>query len=586
MTRSPALLAALLAIGCGDTRSETVALPPLVRPTAPTPVTSVTISGSVLDHASGRAVADVVVVLRGESGQVTTRTNDRGQFSLTTAPGRYRVFVRGDGVLSVGLTDLPRLEGPPRQALAGELDESLAPVLDARADLEGIELSVTPAATLTGTVLDPDRRPLAGAVVRLVPVDRFATWLSNVRPVLGTDITTTHADGRFALHVPPGTYLLDATHAELAGVGGTTRGTEIGLSAQHPHDIQVELAPGCIVSGRVVRHDGSPAPDGAIERFGAGRDGFGPAGRIEAGEFRWVTTEEQTVTLRAWPWRSPPSPAQTFECKDGRRFTDVVFRLPKKWPDISGMIVDADDVPVPFAYVDIQPLDAFVGGQQERTDANGSWHVYDMLPGRYRVTATAPGRGIADMVIAAPRHDLRLALGGTGRIVGTTTDLATGSVQVSFLHCGRKDNPLLVAPEPRIVPVVSGRFVIERAPACTLALAVRWRDRIVEVVTAVEPERTSYIEVDIGEPRAKTVTGVVRDTSGRAVEGARVTAVLRDREPVSTRTDANGRFTLETRAGAQLVAGKGDHVGRALVGRANVASERVDVILDGVDLDQ
>jgi hypothetical protein len=47
--------------------------------------------------------------------------------------------------------------------------------------------------------------------------------------------------------------------------------------------------------------------------------------------------------------------------------------------------------------------------------------------------------------------------------------------------------------------------------------------------------------------------------------------VLHDREAATARTDASGRYTLQTHSGAQLVAGKGEHVGRSHVGRANVA---------------
>jgi hypothetical protein len=235
---------------------------------------------------------------------------------------------------------------------------------------------------------------------------------------------------------------------------------------------------------------------------------------------------------------------------------------------------------VPLAYLDVTALDPLPNNQQERGDSAGNWHVYDMPAGRYRVTASAPGKGIVDTVVVAPRQDIRLTLGGTGRIVGTTTELVTGSIETSFLHCGPKDRPVEVAHEPRIVPVTAGRFVIEHAPACTLALAVRWRDKLVETSVVVEPDRAAYVEVDVGAPRGKTVHGVVRDVAGNAVEGARVTAVVQDREAATVRTDAAGRYTLQTSSGAQLVAGKGEHVGRASVGRANVASEQVDLVLD------
>ncbi len=341
---------------------------------------------------------------------------------------------------------------------------------------------------------------------------------------------------------------------------------------------------GCIISGRVVNADGSPANDGAIEKLGPRVGGFGPAGRIEAGTFWWATLGDESVTLRAWPWRSPPSAAKTFACKDGKRFTDVVLRLPDQRPDISGVVVDAQDRPVPLAYLDVQPLDRMmgqvVGGQQERGDAAGNWHVYDMPAARYRVTGTAPGLGIVDTTVVAPRQDVRLQLGGTGRIVGTTSTLVTGSVEVSFLFCGSKDLPLFVAHEPRIVPVVGGRFTIERAPACTLTMAVRWRDKLLESNVVVDPDRTTYVDLEIGTPRGKTVTGVVRDRDGNAVTGARVTVVDHDRDTATVRTDASGRYTIQTYAGAQLVAGKGERAGRAYVGRANVATEIVDLVLD------
>jgi hypothetical protein len=397
-----------------------------------------------------------------------------------------------------------------------------------------------------------------------------------VRPVLGTDVAVTDDAGHFTLRVPPGRYAVEATHPQFAG---TKDGVDLELEAGKPSAITISLSRGCIVTGRVVNADGSPANDGAIELRGP-RGGYGPAGRLDAGTFRWVTTADATVTLRAWPWRSPPSNEKTFECKDGKRYTDVVLRLPDQGPDLSGTIVDANEQPVPLAYLDMQPLDPNLPGQQERGDAAGAWGVFDVPPSRYRITASAPGLGIVDTMTPSPRGDLRLMLGGTGRVVGTTTDLATGSVEVSFLRCGSKQDPVRIAHEPRIVPVTGGHFTIERAPACTLSLAVRWRDTAVEATAVVEPNRTAYVDVDVGAPREKTVTGIVRDTAGHAVEGARVTAVLHDREAATARTDASGHYTLQTHAGAQLVAGKGEHTGHGAVGHANVASELVDLVLD------
>jgi len=46
------------------------------------------------------------------------------------------------------------------------------------------------------------------------------------------------------------------------------------------------------------------------------------------------------------------------------------------------------------------------------------------------------------------------------------------------------------------------------------------------------------------------------------------------------RTDKNGRFTMTTRSGAQLLARSSGKLGKSSVGKANVASERVDIVLD------
>ncbi|HEY5951561.1 MAG TPA: carboxypeptidase-like regulatory domain-containing protein [Kofleriaceae bacterium] len=580
MARWCALAIAVAALGCSEKHRDA----PVAAKAAPTkrqlaPASAfVTVSGTVIDRTRGAAVGDVTVVLRGLAGDVTTVANGDGTFKLEVVPGSYRAFVRGEGVLALGLTERPRLDNEARSVLAGAADEALMPVLDANRDVSGVELGVEPVAQLSGIVRDPSGRELENAMVRLRAFDlRQAGNLPAVRPMLGTDSALTDEHGHFDLIVPAGNYVLEATHRAYAGVLGEE---EYELHAGDKDETQITLRSGCIITGRVVNADGSPANDGALEQLGARSGGFGPAGRIDAGVFRWATLVSESVTLRAWPWHSPPSQPKTFDCSDGKRFNDVVLRLPTAFPDVSGTITDAQDRPVPLAYLDIQPLDPMLGGQQERGDAAGNWHVYDLSPGRYRVTATAPGLGIVDTMLVAPRQDMHLKLGGTGRIVGTTTELANGSVEIAFLFCGSKDQSLQIAHEARIVPVVGGRFTIERAPACTLSFAVRWRDKLIETSTVVEPDRTAYVEVDIGEPRAKTVSGIVRDTSGDAVEGARVTAVLHDREAATARTDAKGHFTLQTHSGAQLVAGKGEHVGRANVGRANVESELIDLVLD------
>lgn len=581
-----ALLAAVVVIGAVvyvvTRKSEhSVAAPPFRAERAAAKVADkVTVRGSVFDRDKGNVVGGVTVVFLGKSGEATTVTSADGSYSISVRPGRYRPFVRDTDMISTGLQDRLRLDNGPNVALPNLLDEELVPTLDVDDNLDAIDLTVARAAVISGTISNLEGDPVAGAIVRL---REPPTRGSSIRPVLGSDVATSDGTGHFELRVPAGVYEIDARHHDYAGLYEEQGAFPVDPGAHET--LNLMLTKGCIVRGKVVTHDGKPANDGAIETNDPARiSGFGPSGRVEPdGQFEWMTTDNERVDLRAWPWRSPPSVAQSFECADGKRFTNAVLRMPDWEPHIAGTLVDAHGNPAPLTYVDITGLDPGLNGQQERSDASGTWHVYDMLPGHYRITASAAGRGIVEKTIIGPKLDVELQLGGTGRIVGTATQLVTGSLEVAFVQCGGNADPIEIAPETRIVPVRAGQFVIDGAPACALTVAVRWRDKTTQTALVVEPDATAHMSVDLGAARDKNVHGIVRDEHGEPASGARVTALIDEKEATTVRADANGRYTLTTRAGAQIIAGDGGKNGRATVGTANVPSEEVDVVLDGND---
>lgn len=586
----PAALACVA--GCGDKRDATptgagprlVATPP--APASPT----VSVAGIVVDRDTREPVVDVEVVLRGEHGDVSTRSRADGTFAVSVPRGDYRAFVRDARVISTGLQGRVRVKSVPRAELAGVADEQLMSLVTLDADAKGIELPVVAAAIISGTVLDPARRPVENVVIHASARESGSTGTQPVvgppiarraapRPVLGTDTVISDENGHFVLRVPPGRYELVADHPRYGGIAGLA---EIELDAGVHHDTRLTLARGCIISGKVIGSNGEPAHDGAIEvREGFG--GFGPSGRIAPdGTFRWTAPDDgDVIFMRAWPWQSAPSPIQTIPCNDGGRHTDIVFRAGNAKPDLTGSLTDVDGNPVPFAYLDIQPLDGGSDGQQERADAGGAWAVYELPAGRYEITAHAPGRGIVSTIVVAPREDVSLQLGGTGTLAGTTTELVDGSFELTFHHCGAPQSAIALSDQPRIVVVRGGRFSVPDAPACALSFSARWRGRVVTQQVVVEADRTAFVELDVGKPREKLVRGTVRDAEGKAVGGVRITALVDNQEATSIRAEADGTYVLKTQSGAELVAGNGRHVGRASVGRANVATERVDIMLDG-----
>jgi protocatechuate 3,4-dioxygenase beta subunit/RNase P/RNase MRP subunit p29 len=534
---------------------------------------TVTLAGHVIDETTRAFVGNAEVILRSDLGEETTQTKDNGAFSIEVRPGTYRVAVRGGGVVTAGLGDRVRLDGGPVAALVAAPDETLMPTVHATTDIPNLEITATPSGTIVGRVVDSKTQPIAHAIVRA---------RGTFRSALGTDVAETDARGEFSLEVPAGRYALDA---RAPGFAGLETKVEVVARAHASQRVALLVTRGCEIRGRVLHADDSPASDGAIERRTTTSQEFGPAGRIEPdGTFAWTTTEEADVVLRGWPWKGMPSQERQFACKDGARFTDVVLRVPDRAPALAGTVVDATGAPVPFAYVDVEALDLGHGSQQERADASGRWEVHELWPGRYQVTAGANERGIAVTTVVAPRsEDVKVQLGGTGRIEGTTIGLANGTVQMSFVACfdalDLQRRPMTIAHEPRLVPVTGGRFAIDDAPACDIQISARWRDQFVHARVVVPPSGIGHLELVLGEPHQKTVHGMVLDRGAHPVPNARVTADLDGRNAAAT-TDDQGWYSLRTFSGAALAAGDGSHGGRGQVGRANIPDERVDITLD------
>jgi hypothetical protein len=585
-------VALALGSGCGDKRSDAPAASSRLAPRpVPPPSPTVTVAGTVINRDTREAVGGVEVVLRGEHGDVTARANADGTFSVVVPRGSYRTFVRHERTISTGLAGRMRVRSLPRAELAGVPDEQLMSVLIVDGDTKGIEIPVETQALLEGTVVDEAGIPVANVVIHAVQLERPAGAVPPTmtplvrgsdtrRPVLGTDTVISDDRGAFVLRVPAGIYDVEADHPSYAGLADFSK---FSLDAGAVQQTQLTLARGCIISGKVIGTAGTQPHDGALE-ISSGAAGFGPSGRIESdGTFRWTTTRVQPIELRAWPWQSPPSNAQTFWCQDGKRYDNVVLRAGNELPDLSGTIVDAQGNPVPLAYFDVTPLDGGANGQQERADSGGGWKVFELPPGRYEVTAQARGRGVFSTMLIVPRQDVTLSLGGTGRLSGTTTEIVDGSFEMTFNQCGGAKQPIELEEDTRIVVVRSGRFTIDHVPACGLAFTARWRDKEITGSVVVEPERTAYLELELGGPRDKVVRGTVRDARGAPAGSVRITALVDNREVATGRTEKDGTYQLHVPSGAELVAGNGRRVARGLVGRANVPTERVDLVLDDID---
>lgn len=458
----------------------------------------VQVRGTVIDRRTGAPVPDVDVVFADGTSEASTVTDEAGRYSLTVPAGRYRAFVEGAGVVSTAPPTSERLPARPGPGEVAVPRLDLAPALELRASVDGVDLEVDLAGKVRGRVVDVAGAPIAGAIVRAWPIDAARAS----RPVRGSDVAETDAAGAFELELAADRYRLDAFHDHH---GGVATATIVTVDPRAVIEAELTMHAGCVISGRVVRADGQPVAGGALERSGSDDDddaSFAPAGELAAdGSFVWSTVDPMSLRLRAWPWRSPPSPARRFECTDGARYTDVVLVIPDAAPDLSGRVVTADGRPAPFAFIDVRGEAPDAPSQQERADADGAWAVYALPPGTYRVTTSVDGDGAAVARVQAPADAVDLRLSGTGALEGAVTGLGDGPLTLTVLLCAR-DADEIALDLRRAVTVTGGRYRVDGLPACDLVVQFEQGERRTLLEAQVAPGRASSLDVDLRDTLA------------------------------------------------------------------------------------
>lgn len=539
----------------------------------------VRVTGAVVDAASGKPVADVEVVFADGQSEATTQSDLAGRYSIDVRPGHYRPFVRADGIISVGHAPRERLPGRPKtdQIAASRLD--VAPRLAVYANLAGADLEVVRAGQIAGRVFDGDGTPVAGALVRARPTDGH-----DLRPVLGTDVAETDLDGTFKLELGEAHYVVEAFHDRY---GATESAPTIAVSAGSVATADLTMIAGCVISGRVVREGGGDAGDGAIERSHSDEPGssFYPAGSFaDDGTFRWTTTEEGDVTLRAWPWKATHSPARTFACRDGARHDDVVFTIPSIGADLGGTIVTARGAPAARAFIDVQGMSEGTMNQQERADDLGRWEVFALPPGQYLVTAYVEGEGATSAIVTSPGTGNRLQLSGTGSLIGRATGVTDGTFTL-MLHSCEGEHGAVYPRSRHLVTVQGGAYRLDGLPACTLRVEAENRARRRGFEVTIEAGSVATVDLDLAPPRAKRVSGIVRDEDGRAVEGATVSAISGNMGGVTAgaTTDEAGRFDVEVHGGDVIIFGHPTGTAELMIADDDPDHREVDITLSAGD---
>ncbi|HEY0593028.1 MAG TPA: carboxypeptidase regulatory-like domain-containing protein, partial [Thermoanaerobaculia bacterium] len=213
--------------------------------------------------------------------------------------------------------------------------------------------------------------------------------------------------------------------------------------------------------------------------------------------------------------------------------------------ELAGLVVREGGVPIAGAQVAASTAADLGTNRGALTDANGSFRIEGLTPGRYAVTvrAGAMTKTLRDVDVAtAGTMRIELAAGGTiaGRVTGLApADLSTANVSVSS-NDGRLSAPVRT----------DGTFRVEGAPPGTARVVAtagemtaqrRTPAKVIEITAGSE----TYVDLDFSSPNR--VSGRVL-RGGAPVDAAQVSFQMGGGALASTgsaRTNAQGEYVVE-----------------------------------------
>lgn len=520
--------------------------------------------GIVTDSDTEEGIAGAEITVSSESLDVAPRaaTSDPdGRFrvaGLRRTP--HRVSVWADGYVPV--TALPHDPGEP------------------------LAIALTPGGTLSGIVVDADRRPIEGASLEVIgeatdqqPVAldsargfRGAVFASQlevgttmrlevtegdvppipVAPLPATEgaltlppvaaesrLAAAHVsgpDGRFRIEgIPPGHVQVVARHLGFASA--TTARLFVGAGASR-EGLELVLAPAGRLTGRVVDEREVGVEGVLVEVFGDREPHPRVAFTDERGELIVESVVgELTVTARP---NGRPAVRQRATVAPGGE-ARVLLALEGELHRLRGRTVDARGFPVAAVQVSITALRASAPHRMTLFSARDGTFVAEGLPaGPWRLEATSAGYAPATLDVFGTADEAQVPLARGARVHGTVVDDYSGAGVAAMVRAVRDDLP----PERlEVLASPDGTFEVPRARAAAWVLTVEAEGylpatRTVEVIDRGRGPDDVEVEPVRLTPGGR-VEGTVVDALGHVV--ARATVRVGARRAV---TDARGEFSV------------------------------------------
>jgi sarcosine oxidase gamma subunit len=519
------------------------------------------IAGKVLDAASRKALKGALVWAGRPPTAPAAVSDAGGAFQLDAPPGEeLRVEGAAPGYLP----------GAQRSVPSGGAE----PVL----------VTLTPAAEISGLVVDTAGRPLATAQVEI-----------EAQPFEGIESVRAGADGRFRLTGlrPDGAYGLTVT---LAGLAPRRTAVRTAPAGRPTPLVRIVLDRGQTASGRVADEDGRPIAgaelilvdprlSAAVSRATSDAEGRFELRNLAAGKLDLIADHPRYTRAHlpgvAIPAGGPAVDLGTVTMADGMA--------------IEGRVTDTRGIPIVGAVVEATPesndlLDRMSlrwgrDGMRgtTRTGTNGGFRVERLRRGApYSVTAARSGYAPASAPgVQAPteepiRIEMKVARTLSGRVVGPEGEPVAGA-SLTWVEESRTGFGSFSSGRTLGQTDAGGRFQVpDLLPGAVADLVVRaegYRHRKVSGLRI--PEDRDLTDVKIALERSALLEVRVLSAEGEPVAGAWVRAEPERREPgpglglevglamedafvEPVPTDAGGRCRLSVEPGVYQVEASGN----------------------------
>jgi len=431
-------------------------------------------------------------------------------------------------------------------------------------------LAANPMARVSGSVVDEDKRGVAGAAVTIDAPSRGGMVFMGLPN--GTRNAATGPDGHFVLYTATdGDAIIQATKKGYPSA--KTNAFRIA-PGEHKNGVTLTIPRGVALTGRVTDNNGKPLSGVTVAAVSAesGGAGGGPGMQIRRmvlASLRGTNNDEDFV-------QTGSDGTFTIRLKEG--MYDVGFKREGYAPaSVRSQQVNSATKPIDVKMgpgVEIAGVvkrsgapvgDVMVvamGGDSQSfatTGPDGRFTVPDLLPGSYMVMLNKQDDFIQQMrTVNAPATDVTIDLPPGGRVTGHVVDKTTHQPITSFeagVTMSRSGGGMVINTPPMMKNFTSddGSFALDNVPTGTMQIVANapgYTNGRVPSVVVEEGKTTENIEVplDAGVKLSGHVTG----PDGAPLSGV---FVRPDNGPMrgmsfggesTTTTDANGDYTIDS----------------------------------------